>query len=585
MSPRSKAPSAVAATTTTAAAAASTSRPSTPSNLGLGNSTNNNSNATTPTTRSVSNSSSTSIKGVAPCFHTTRPQLISSHIERCEACRLKYQRKAEAVTRPYSPSVTRRTPGAPPRSASRQSVGGNSGINRPSSAASIVSLPSPGITPLVGYTSVSASTAGAATQSNASLRSSSRASVASARTADTGRSTIGMAGTMRPKHSRSSSAGSPLVDDRANVRRAVAQASEKALGNSSVVAMTVPPSRGDGSLSTISSSDSISMSPTVPVAMRSRVRTARNSSKQQAASNEGSGNGSHPRESRRGSSHSIHSHRRVGNESPTRSIKNVQRMESLVPPLPKHENGEKLVYLDEKVLLDAMNATKLGDEAALTEQKDTAISRLQEENRQLRRLMSRQESELSASPKSSGLTNIFETSSVVAKQHALDSMLRLDKVAIDAYEEFHKAYDDFEPSLRSNRVQFEGERPLSPPPGRQWASTAATPMRGSIDIGDHDSRFMNLANTVDVRRTGVDLMSTPLRSAKPHRILGATSTRRPPRSRVTRPAATPLQGDSDVSDDDLDSDGIDNEDDHQHLRNRLMDASRFGMFLVQYISR
>ncbi|KAJ1839854.1 hypothetical protein LPJ73_006617, partial [Coemansia sp. RSA 2703] len=394
-----------------------------------------------------------------------------------------------------------------------------------------------------------------------------------------------MVGTMRPKHSRSSSAGSPLVDDRANVRRAVAQASEKALGNSSAVAMTVPPSRGDGSLSTISSSDSISMSPTVPVAMRSRVRTARNSSKQQVVSNEGSGNGSHPRESRRGSSHSIHSHRRVGNESPTRSIKNVQRMESLVPPLPNHENGEKLVYLDEKVLLDAMNATKLGDEAALTEQKDTAISRLQEENRQLRRLMSRQESELSASPKSSGLTNIFETSTVAAKQHALDSMLRLDKVAIDAYEEFHKAYDDFEPSLRSNRVQFEGERPLSPPPGRQWASTAATPMRGSIDIGDHDSRFMNLANTVDVRRTGVDLMSTPLRSAKPHRILGATSTRRPPRSRITRPAATPLQGDSDVSDDDLDSDGIDNEDDHQHLRNRLMDASRFGMFLVQYISR
>ncbi|KAJ2782141.1 hypothetical protein GGI15_003004 [Coemansia interrupta] len=390
---------------------------------------------------------------------------------------------------------------------------------------------------------------------------------------------------MRPKHSRSSSAGSPLVDDRTNARRAAAKASEKALGDNPTVAMAVPPARGDGSLSTISSSDSISMSPTVSVAMRNRARTARNSSKQHFASNEGSGNSSHPRESRRGSSHSIHSHRRAGNESPTRSIKNVQRMNSQVPPLPMHENGEKLVYLDEKVLLEAMNATKLGDEAALTEQKDTTISRLQEENRQLRRLMSHQESELSASPKSPGMTNIFDTSSTAAKQHALDSMLRLDKAAIDAYEEFHKAYDDFEPSLRSNRVQFEGERPLSPPPGRQWASTAVTPMRGSIDIGDHDSRFSNLANTVDVRRAGVDLMSTPLRSAKPHRVLGATSTRRPPRSRITRPAATPIVGDSDMSDDDIDSDGIDNEDDHQHLRNRLMDASRFGMFLVQYISR
>ncbi|KAJ1671568.1 hypothetical protein EV182_007565, partial [Spiromyces aspiralis] len=43
-----------------------------------------------------------------PCLHTNKPEFISTHMQRCEACQLKYARKAEAAANhvPYH----RRTP-------------------------------------------------------------------------------------------------------------------------------------------------------------------------------------------------------------------------------------------------------------------------------------------------------------------------------------------------------------------------------------------------------------------------------------------------------------------------------------------
>ncbi|KAJ2637460.1 hypothetical protein GGF40_002341 [Coemansia sp. RSA 1286] len=549
---------------------------STPSGLGLGTNnsyTNGNPKTTTPTVRSVSNSSSTSAKGTAPCFHTTRPQFISSHIERCEACRLKYQRQAETVSRPYSPLAMRRTTGAPPRSGSRQSLGGaTSGNNRPSSAASMVSLPS------------------ASTALSATHRPSSRASVASTKTLDTGRAQMGLGtANTRPKHNRSSSAGSPLVSDRANVRRAIALAGEKAVADSSLAssAACIPPLRADEPLSAISSSDGLPMSPTEAVAMRSRNRAARNQGKQHIGGHrEAVGNNGAVRESRRGSSHSVHSHRRANNESPTKSIKNVQRMGGTKPLLPGNVDDGMLKAagwdINHDSLMVAFEDAKRHDIEAAMEQKDTIISRLEAENRSLRQLSKRIQSGPASGPNSPATTNLFDPNSAVAKQRALEIILDEDRKALEMFDEFRKAYEDCEPSLRSNRVQYPGERPLSPPPGRQWASNTATPMRGSVDIADHDSRYSSL-KVAQVRRAGEEFMSTPVGLHKTPRQMRATSTRRPTRVRAMRQAAP--AGDSEMSEEAQDSDGLDEEDDHQDLRSCLQNASKFGTFLVQYINR
>ncbi|KAJ1826356.1 hypothetical protein LPJ56_002218, partial [Coemansia sp. RSA 2599] len=476
----------------------------------------------------------------------------------------------------------RRTSGAPPRSGSRQSLGGvgNGSNNRPSSAASIVSLPSPATALASTTTAVSAS-----------QRPSSRASVASTKTLDTGRSQMGIGGGARPKHNRSSSAGSPLVSDRANVRRAIALAGEKAAADGSVGGSAcIPPLRTDEPLSAISSSDGLPMSPTEAVAMRNRNRAAaRNHGKQNAGQREVAANNGAARESRRGSSHSVHSHRRANNESPTKSIKNVQRMGGSKPPLPGgggQAMGDMIDYeleLDINTLMIAVDATKRSDEAAIMEQKDKLISRLEAENRSLRQLSKRIQSDsASASPNSPAIGNIFDPNSAAAKQRALERILDEDKKALAKFEEFRKAYEDCEPSLRSNRMQYPGERPLSPPPGRQWGSSVATPMRGSIDISDHEP-CLSSVTMAKGRRMGDNFMSTPAGLPRTPRQIRASSTRRPARVRAVRQTAGP--GDSEISDENHDSDGLDEEDDHLDLRNCLKNATIFGNFLVQYINR
>ncbi|KAJ1917923.1 hypothetical protein H4219_002916 [Mycoemilia scoparia] len=51
--------------------------------------------ATTPGPSSRSNSPHLTPTSQQPCLHTSKPEFISSHIQRCEACQLKYARKAE----------------------------------------------------------------------------------------------------------------------------------------------------------------------------------------------------------------------------------------------------------------------------------------------------------------------------------------------------------------------------------------------------------------------------------------------------------------------------------------------------------
>ncbi|KAJ2881172.1 hypothetical protein IWW38_005834, partial [Coemansia aciculifera] len=283
------------------------SRPGTPAGLGVPGSNTN----TQPSVRSVSGSSSISAKGVAPCFHTTRPQFISSHIERCEACRLKYARQAEAATIPYTQLSMRRSGAAqPPRSASRQSVGstsaGNSTNNRPPSAAS-TGVPASPSTTIAGSPSITA----------IAPRPSSRASAMSAasRTRSATR-----------HHNRSSSAGSSLVDAKSATRRAVAQTAQAATTMAAEGSMPSamfalpPPARNDHSLSAISSSDSGPGSPTDSVAARSRAANAGDARSTRSMAKPGT---LVPKdvavfnEGRRASSHSIHAHaRRMGNESP-----------------------------------------------------------------------------------------------------------------------------------------------------------------------------------------------------------------------------------------------------------------------------
>ncbi|KAJ2725992.1 hypothetical protein GGI07_000920 [Coemansia sp. Benny D115] len=569
------------------------SRPTTPANLGLSVNTNIPPNNVTPTQtkRSVSNSSSASAKGVAPCFHTNRPQFISSHIERCEACRLKYARQAEQTTRPYSPLGMRRTSGAPPRSGSRQSLGGP---NRPSSAASMVSLSSPTIaTPMMAAATASAAASPTTTiPLGASMRPSSRASATSSKTTDSSRLSV-TGGAMRPKHNRSSSAGSPLLSDKANIRRALARATDKMNIDSSVNDLMLPPFRGDPTMSPPSSSDGMPVSPTESMAIRSRNRAARQIGKAPGqAPREGLGNGAKQagslpsREARRGSAHSINPYRRAGNESPTKSIKSVRNKAAMSPTAPRaghrgDDGDEKYSVINPEDLMQAMFVSKRQDEQTMSTM-DARIKQLDEENRRLRLLVAQAADAKTEDAPSmvSSNNNIFGVSSAAAKQEAQEHTEKLDKQAFDMFEEFQKMYNECESTFSSNRLHFAGERPLSPPPKRLWNGSVSTPMRSSIDAADHDMRLSSLS-VAEVRRAGQELLSTPVRS-KAQRIIRTVSTRRPTRSRINQPL---FDDNSDNSDNGIDSDDFNDDDDHLNLRSCLISASRFGKFLVQYITR
>ncbi|KAJ2852462.1 hypothetical protein IWW36_000349 [Coemansia brasiliensis] len=497
---------------------AARNRPQTPSGLGLGSSN-------TPTKRSVSSSSSTSLKGVAPCFHTTRPQFISSHIERCEACRQKYARQAEQTTIPYVPSAVRRASGVQQqpqtqRPQSRQSLG----TNRPSSSASV--------------RTVGASAMGATTgQSHGSgMRPSSRASVASAasRLQNTERSS-------RSAHHRSSSAGAPLLEARANTRRAIARAAEYAAtgdGSQTSGSLPSPPPRGDANFMGGSSSDNLS-SPTETVASRTRSRASR-----------GAKAGGQPRNGRRDSSHSLHQTRKTG--------------------MPDFD-AEIAQPVDLTSALMGTLVDRTRDHDKIIEKKDSEIMQLKAENQRLRQ-QQQQQATTQPSADSAESANIFNPNSAAARQRAQERAQALDSEALEKFSAFRHAYEECEPSLRTNRAQFAGERPLSPPPARPWGSSG-TPMRKALD-SDADARLATL-NAAEVRRAGEDLLSTPVRRTT--RTLRGTSTRR---TRVARPL---FADESELSDDGESSD--DEDDERRVLRNCLMAASNFGTFLVQYVTR
>ncbi|KAJ2255670.1 hypothetical protein GGH98_001895 [Coemansia sp. RSA 454] len=480
--------------------------------------------------------------GEAPCFHTNRPQFISSHIDRCEACRLKYARQAEQTTIPYVPTSARRTSGVnQPRSLSRQSV--NTG-NRPSSSASVGGA--------------AASSMGATTGQNNSntQRPSSRASVASVASVASAASRLQDAGG-RPlrttTHVRSSSAGAPLLDARANTRRAIARAAEEAMAESG--SLPSPPPRGDPIHAAGSSSDTPA-SPTETVASRSRSRAGRGAKANVRDLMSGAARG------RRGSTQSVNSMRRTDSASPTRRIRSNQRPSTAA--MPRFDVGnDQPVDMTTAIIGSLVSSARDRDKSAA--EKDFEIAQLLKENERLRHMQQQKQAGTATSAES---TNIFDPNSADARQKAQERALMHDRVALDKFDEFRRAYEDCEPSLRTNRAQFAGERPLSPPPARPWGSV--TPMR--TDNGDHDQRLATLA-AAEVRRAGEDLMSTPVR--RTGRTLRGTSTRR----RAVRPL---FAGDSELSEDDSDDS---DSDEHATLRNCLMSASNFGTFLVQYVTR
>ncbi|KAJ2088457.1 hypothetical protein IW138_004235 [Coemansia sp. RSA 986] len=536
------------------------SRPGTPSGLGLSQTNDNNK----PTLRSVSSGSSSSLRNSTPCFHTTRPQFISSHIDRCEACRLKYARQAESSANiPFS---TRRTSALnpQPRSQSRQSLGGN---NRPTSSAS-VGTPS-------NYSTFSSNTASA-------MRPSSRASVASVASRGNGN---GSGRRTRQVHRRSSSTGSPLVgeEDNGDSKNSMASVAEE----TPTVSIPTPPPRTDNPLSSMSSSDGVPVSPTETVAIRARNRSARNNPRAQGSLRESTMPSGQARQSRRGSSHSIHTLRRADNDSPVGLIRTAahRSASSQQPPLFPDDIGrssnEEAVDITSALMGTLVDRTR--DMDKMRDEYEATIAQLQETVRKLRRdSSSRGKSGESPKPQDSQSSdNIFGAHLSDAKQKMLERKMNLDRSAIDKFEEFRKAYEDCEPSLRLHRAQFAGERPLSPPPARNWGGGVSTPMR-SLDGGDQDARRATI-NAAEVRRAGEDLMSTPVRR-KPQHMARGTSTRRPAKSRMNRPL---FGGDSELSEDALDEDDLDDDEDEEHrdLRNCLMSASNFGTFLVQYVTR
>ncbi|KAJ2790771.1 hypothetical protein GGI18_001589, partial [Coemansia linderi] len=575
-----------------------TSRPGTPASLGVAGSNTN----TQPSVRSVSGSSSVSAKaGVAPCFHTTRPQFITSHIERCEACRLKYARQAEAATIPYNQHSMRRSGAVPPpRSASRQSVGSTAGTtaapnsstasssgtggNRPTSSASVG-----------GPVSSSSATAVPTNKVAAAARPSSRASA---------RSTTARTLPATRHHNRSSSAGSALVDSKSATRRAVALTAEEAMlpaegSTASALFNLPPPVRDDTLLSGSSSSDSAPESPTDSIAARSRApaTTTAAAAARPIARSLTKPNVPPPREAsfneaRRASSHSIHAHaRRTGNESPIGFIRGSRKSGGAMSLASfssgANNDGEQAVDLTSALMGSLVDRTRDFDK--MKEEYEAKVVRLQDENLRLRRQVAHPptEPEFQLSTAPAGIGNIFlDPEGSGARMRSLTRTIELDKAALDKFDEFRKSYEDCEPSLRSNRAQFTGERPLSPPPARGWGGGSATntPMRlADSSTFDHEARLASLT-AAEVRRAGEDLMSTPVRR-KTQRTIRATSTRRPTKSRMNRPMFG--SADSEMSDDamDHDDDFDDDQDDHRDLRNCLMSASKFGTFLVQYVTR
>ncbi|KAJ2643433.1 hypothetical protein GGF44_001170, partial [Coemansia sp. RSA 1694] len=369
-----------------------------------------------------------------------------------------------------------------------------------------------------------------------------------------------------------------------------------------------PPTRNDHSLSAISSSDSAPGSPTDSIAARSRatssttaagaagaagVRPARGPAKPSAPlARDASFN-----EGRRASSHSIHAHaRRTGNESPISYMRSSRKsagatsLASYTSGAGADNDGEQAVDLTSALMGTLVDRTRDFDK--MKEEYEAKIVRLQDDILRMRRQSARAPTEsefhLSTAPAAS---NIFsDPEAGAARMKLLAHTIELDKAALDKFDEFRKSYEDCEPSLRSNRAQFSGERPLSPPPARGWGggggSVTNTPMRLADSSIDHEARLASL-NAAEVRRAGEDLMSTPVRR-KTLRTIRATSTRRPTKSRMSRPLfGGGGGGDSEMSDEgaDFDDDFDDDQDDHRDLRNCLMSASKFGTFLVQYVTR
>ncbi|KAJ1879488.1 hypothetical protein LPJ71_010729, partial [Coemansia sp. S17] len=405
-----------------------------------------------------------------------------------------------------------------------------------------------------------------------------------------------------------SSAASSLVDAKSATRRAVAQTAEDALllategsGPSGLFALP-PPARNDYSLPAISSSDSAPGSPTDSIAARTRASgsiaaaAARPITRSSTKPNAPPPRDASFNEARRASSHSIHAHaRRTGNESPVSYVRSSRKSGGAMS-LASFSNvgdndGEQAVDLTSALMGSLVDRTRDFDK--MKEEYEAKIVRLQDDILRMRRQNVRPPTEpefhLATAPLAAG--NIFsDPEGSAARLKSLAHTIELDKAALDKFDEFRKSYEDCEPSLRSNRAQFSGERPLSPPPARGWGngggggSVSNTPLRlaDSSSI-DHEARLASL-NAAEVRRAGEDLMSTPVRR-KTQRTIRATSTRRPTKSRMNRPLFAGI--DSEMSDDtvDHDDDFDDDDDDHRDLRNCLMSASKFGTFLVQYVTR
>ncbi|KAJ1963188.1 hypothetical protein GGI12_002203 [Dipsacomyces acuminosporus] len=272
----------------------------------------------------------------------------------------------------------------------------------------------------------------------------------------------------------------------------------------------------------------------------------------------------------------MRAHRRTGNESPVGFIKVAPKSSGMLPGFPDSGDDEQAVDLTGALMGTLVDRSRDFDH--MKEEYEARIAQLQEDVRRMRRQSSHANT-VSNESQVSEAANIFNNDASAAKQRALEHAMELDKAALDKFEDFRRAYEECEPSLRTNRAQFAGERPLSPPPARNW-NGAKTPLH-QMDLSDHESRLATV-NAAEVRRAGEDLMSTPVRR-KTQRAIRVTSTRRTAKSRLDRPM---FSGESDLSDNASDDGGFNNDDDdHRDLRNCLMSASNFGTFLVQYVTR
>ncbi|KAJ2608171.1 hypothetical protein H4S08_004548 [Coemansia sp. RSA 1365] len=515
----------------------SNTRPATPSGLGIGSSN------TKLNKRSISSSSTSSLKGVAPCFHTTRPQFISGHIDRCEACRLKYARQAEQLTIPYTQLALRRSSGVQQRPQSQQSQQSPRTGKRPNSS--------------MGATTGHSNT----TAGNASQRPSSRASVASAasRLQDTGRET-------RTAHHRSSSAGTLLADSRANTKRAIARAAEEAFCGDSAHAgaFPAPLKRGEVPVMSLGLDNGIAMSPSEAAVARARSKAVRNAGKSTVEAPPLA--------------------QQAGYESPIGYVKAAQRPVTARTGHSDNSGGERpLDFRD--ALVDSL-VDRSRDYDKMKDEYEARITRLQSEMRRMRR-----ESTLSQNEREGGQSEIlFDPNTASARQKATERGVELDKAALDKFDEFRRAYEDCEPSLRSSRTQFSGERPLSPPTVRGWGAAgngAVAAMRaGREGVEMLDARVAALG-AAEVRRAGTELMSTPV-LRRTQRVQRVASTQQPPRVGRARVGRSLFQNGSGELSDSAGgtSDGdSESEDEHSNVRNCLVSASRFGTFLVQYVTR